>query len=428
MVAVVVALASPILISPDASAATPTLSATPAAAAPGTAVELTGSGFPPRSRVQVQWDGEAEGMPESVASGGGRFSATLIVPDASPGRHTIAARALIVRKKTTGRPGPTSAISAFTVLEDPGPNATAAPTGSAPQATLLPSPGPTPAPAPTAGDPPPDSTPKPDPTPGPTPRPTPEPTPRPTPEPTPKPTPEPTPKPTPEPTPPPQSGWTTIVDDQFNSGGVPAHWGLYDGPYGSGPHNCAVPSHVFVDNGNLNLRMAYETSGRCGAGWYTGGMQIARSLGAVDQRITIRWRVVGTDLENVRSHRNVPMRWVDDPDFEWYEGESDYCEGSSLTGCTTFLHYDDPPGQVSESYQVDVTEWHTWQFAHRDNRVIASLDGVELWDYQGTATTVPDAFRRAVLQQECRSSCPSSSYAGETETIQIDWIRIDDRT
>ena len=65
---------------------------------------------------------------------------------------------------------------------------------------------------------------------------------------TPKPTagPTPTPGPTPAPTPPPApSGWVTVVNDQFN-GGLPGHWHSYNGPYGSGPGNCAIPSHAYV--------------------------------------------------------------------------------------------------------------------------------------------------------------------------------------
>lgn len=190
--------------------------------------------------------------------------------------------------------------------------------------------------------------------------------------------------------------------------------------------NCAVPSHVTVNNGALQLKMSYESTGKCGAGWYTGGMQVTHSLGAVDQRITLRWRVTGTNLAAVRSHRNIPMRWVSDANYSWYQGESDYCEGAVLTGCASNLHYRDSSSIISHTYSVDISQWHTWTFTHRDNRIKASVDGALLWDYQGTSLTLPDAFRVTVLQQECLfSGCPSSSYAGDSETIQIDWIKIE---
>jgi len=176
----------------------------------------------------------------------------------------------------------------------------------------------------------------------------------------------------------------------------------------------------------LRLKMSYESAGKCGAAWYTGGMQVTHRLGAIDQRITIRWRITGTNPTAVRSHRNIPMRWVSDPDYSWYQGESDYCEGGVMTGCESNLHYRDSTSIISHRYSVNLGQWHTWTFAHRDNRVKTSVDGTLVWDYQGTATTIPDAFRVTVLQQECLfSGCPSAEYAGESETIDIDWIKIE---
>lgn len=225
------------------------------------------------------------------------------------------------------------------------------------------------------------------------------------------------------------SGWTRIVNDQFNSGGVPAHWNKYDGRYGSGPENCAAPSQNFVKNGKLTLLMSYRSSGKCGAGWYTGGMKIAERYGAVNQAIRVRFRVVNSDPRNVKAHRNIPMRWVDDPNYESYQGEANYCEGSSLTSCKTFLHYG-PSDQKYGIHNVNLSRWNTWRFAHFGDRVRVFLNGRLIWDYRGSSKTLPRAFRRTVLQQECRHStgCPSASYRGETERIEIDYIQIFNRT
>jgi hypothetical protein len=65
---------------------------------------------------------------------------------------------------------------------------------------------------------------------------------------------------------------------------------------------------------------------------------------------------------------------------------------------------------------------------HQNNRVRIYIDGVLSWDYQGTATTVPNAVRRAVLQQECPSSCPAASHAGQTERIEVDYVTIDNES
>ena len=98
--------------------------------------------------------------------------------------------------------------------------------------------------------------------------------------------------------------WRNVINDQFNGTTVPSHWFVYNGPYGSGPENCASPSHVTVSGGRLKLLMRYERSGNCGAGWYTGGLMIDDPYGAVDQRVTVRFRVV---RQGVASHYIIPM-------------------------------------------------------------------------------------------------------------------------
>src|SRR3954451_3164401 len=82
--------------------------------------------------------------------------------------------------------------------------------------------------------------------------------------------------------------WRNVINDQFTAGTrVPAHWGLYSVRYGSGQRNCASPRQVFVNShGYLVLRESYRRTGKCGAGWYTGGMKIAAAYKGVDQRIT----------------------------------------------------------------------------------------------------------------------------------------------
>lgn len=227
----------------------------------------------------------------------------------------------------------------------------------------------------------------------------------------------------------PPSGWTTIIDDEFNAPGLPSHWIPYTGSYGDSAHNCAATSQDQVPgDGYLHLKMQYHTSGACGAGWYTGGMQIASEYGGVDQAITVRWRIVPSAAPNVvRSHRIIPMRWVDDPKYSWEQGESNYCEGSFLGGCYSYLHYGPNSTQISHGYLVDLTKWHTWRIEQHNYQVSVFIDNMTkpVWVYKGDATTIPSSSKRAVLQQECPlSGCPSGTFAGDVEDIQIDWITI----
>ncbi len=228
----------------------------------------------------------------------------------------------------------------------------------------------------------------------------------------------------------PQSGWTTIIDDQFNTPGLPAHWKPYSGSYQGDAASCTSPSQAQVPgDGYLHLKMEYRTSGVCGHDWYTAGMQIDKQYGGVDQAITLRWRIVPSKDPNiVRSTYIIPMRWVQDPKFQWYQGEADYCEGSGLYDCFIYLHYGPNYQQNYHDFTVDLTQWHTFRIESRDHTVSVFIDDLTTpaWVYHGDDTTVPAAFMRTVLQQSCALSvgCPPASYAGDVEDIQIDWITI----
>jgi hypothetical protein len=221
--------------------------------------------------------------------------------------------------------------------------------------------------------------------------------------------------------------WTRVVDDTFASGDMPAHWLEYDGPYGSDPHNCADPTHAFVWGGSLHLLMHHEDSGACGAAWYTGGVQVARAFGGVDQQVTLRWRILSY---GVSSHHVIPMRFPDTGTWP-AAGEEDYCEGAGPLACTTFLHYGDlaPGDQLMHGYDLGfgLESWHTMRFQRRHHTVKAWIDDLTtpVWTYTGDAATLPDTVKRVVLQQECRAGgCPSGTTGAED--IQIDWIRIAD--
>jgi hypothetical protein len=210
-----------------------------------------------------------------------------------------------------------------------------------------------------------------------------------------------------------------VVNDQFSTG-LPAHWYAYNGPYGSyNPGSCASPAHVTVSGGALHMLMSYETSGTCGAGWYSAGLGLA-GFSSVDARITVRFRVVDNGIS---SHFIIPMRWPDS-DASWpTAGEEDYCEGSATT-CSTYLHYSSSNSQIyHENYITGLDQWHTLQTVRRDHVVRIYRDGALLWTYTGDSTTLPDSLKHVVLQQECQSGCPSGTSG--SEDIQIDWITVE---
>jgi hypothetical protein len=237
----------------------------------------------------------------------------------------------------------------------------------------------------------------------------------------------------------PTPGWTNVVDDQFDSGGLPSHWIAYHSPYGSAPNNCTSPTHDYVADGYLNIVESYESSTPAGvecpysAGWYTGGLKLdpVAPYAANDQQVTVRYRIVSTD--GITSHHIIPMRWPTGTTYVYQKnnGEEDFLETDTLNSARTFLHYVTSSGSgqqiYSPSYSVDMTQWHTVRFTQLDHTIYAYIDDMTtpVWTYTGDSTTIPDVLRTTVLQQECShtTGCPTGT-AG-SEDIQIDWITID---
>ncbi len=353
---------------------------------PGSTLTVSGAAFDAKAQLQLLWDGTPV-RGAIKASPSGTFRQRLTISNsATLGAHTVSAASAGSNRQ---RGAPTTPLASMTVVvvsqaDAPSPSAAAT-------ATARPTVAPTVTPVVTSA-------------------------------PTPIVTPPPPRPPTPAPTaPPPTTGWVTVINDQFDAGGVPSHWSLYNGPYGSGPHNCAIPSHASVSGGSLHLLMSHESSGICGAGWYTAGMMIGGAYGSVDQRVTVRFRVVSNGVDG---HRIIPMRWP--TSAAWPAGgEEDYCEGDSLTGCDTFLHYSSANQQIYHPYSFSLAQWHTIRVQRLNHVVMVFLDdlGTPVWTYLGSSATLPDTAKRVVLQQECQSSCPSGTSG--SEDIQIDWITIE---
>ena len=147
-------------------------------------------------------------------------------------------------------------------------------------------------------------------------------------------------------------------------------------------------------------------------------MKLAKRFESVDQKISVRFRV--KSVGGITGHRIIPMRWPSSNESS-SGGEEDYCEGSPLGSCLTFLHYGDQ--QKYHRYRVDLTRWHTMTFVRRNFNVRAYIDGVRRWVYHGNRTTLPATLKRPVLQQECQhDGCPSGT--GGREVIFITWIKV----
>jgi hypothetical protein len=236
----------------------------------------------------------------------------------------------------------------------------------------------------------------------------------------------------------PQAGFSRVFADEFDGTAVDtSKWGPYTGHLTSSS-GCNEPDNLSVSGGVLTMLFAYQPSGVCGANWYHGSMKVDRAYSGNNQSVTVRYRVLNNDPSNTRAHRIMPMRWPSSgPDGgtspPGWHGEADYCEGSSLTHCKTFLHYapsSESPYQVASPEIVfDATQWHTiraTQYAGNDVAVFVDDMATPVWYYDGTTTTVPDVMRRTVLQQECPSSCPTDTH--DWERIEVDFVTIDNQS
>jgi hypothetical protein len=174
-------------------------------------------------------------------------------------------------------------------------------------------------------------------------------------------------------------------------------------------------------------------------------MQLSADFAAVNQRITLRWRMVTTDPANVSdpnagviSHNNMPMHFGNGNGC-WptpaQGGETDYMEGADPTTMSSFIHYGSTCGAGTQFTSPDYTafdfrQWHTVRAERNNHTVKVYIDDLNTPVYTkvGDSTTLPDVLQRAVLQQECRSTgCPAATSPTNTYTadVQVDWVTVE---
>jgi hypothetical protein len=236
-------------------------------------------------------------------------------------------------------------------------------------------------------------------------------------------------------------GWTRVIESRFDQDGVLPHpWASAEGggfTFRTSGSHCR-PGNAAVSGGLLRLLMKWDDAGHLGPGWYCGYVAVKRAsrvapFASRDQCVTLRYRI---QVNGVRGHSNVPMRWP--AGFTGHPnkfGEEDCWEGSSMSGATTFLHYTNPDGtagRVSKTHTgVDMSQFHVYRFERRNYTFKVFVDNMDvpLWTFAGNATSLPDAPKIPLLQQESKSFYEAGS-AGQpkssgTEVIEVDWITVD---
>jgi mannan endo-1,4-beta-mannosidase len=134
--AMIVGLAALFIPFASAHAGGPALALSPSAGAPGSTVQVVGTAFPSKIRVQLEWAGTSTGLPIVQVNGSGGFKTTFTVPNAASNSYTVSAVELLSKgnKPLAQYSSNTLANASFTViLLDPSPSPT--PSTEAPGAT-----------------------------------------------------------------------------------------------------------------------------------------------------------------------------------------------------------------------------------------------------------------------------------------------------
>jgi hypothetical protein len=259
--------------------------------------------------------------------------------------------------------------------------------------------------------------------------------------------------------------WTNVVNDQFTSPGLPAHWYPYLATWVSAGHVPTAyysPSHCSVPgDGYMYMLLKYEPTGVPGnsaPAWYTCTIALANGIETTpDVRVTLRWRLVAAN--GGLSDSNMPLRWPNNGCWP-SGGEEDWFGSigpSHVNLNTFFIHGTDCTGggksQIYYLYSVDPTQWHTYRLQRRtigtDVQVDTYIDDMStpVWHCDSTTspacntTTMPATLKHTVLQQEVpwgacpdtddsefNTNCPTTttpSYLDGTTDYQVDWITVD---
>ncbi len=160
-VAAIVAVTVVALLTPAAAAPTsswpPQLAAAARAVEPGSAMTVSGWGFPGFQEGHIRIDGAPGPVGKYFVRGNGTFDVTLLVPELSPGDHTLSANApnmvaatmFTVSAPDAASPGETSGASGGPIATSGGtPGSTQVPSSTPPAATPAPTPPPTSPPTP----------------------------------------------------------------------------------------------------------------------------------------------------------------------------------------------------------------------------------------------------------------------------------------
>jgi beta-glucanase (GH16 family) len=379
----------------------PQLTAAPAAARPGDALRITGSGFTTHATVQLAWDGSTRQMPSVKVGGGGTFKARVVVGNAAPGGHVITAFAAPAGVATAAR------SVGSTVLAEPVASVSVTVLASTDPATPIPSAAPTAIP-----------TPVPTPTAVVTPVPA-------TPAPTAAPTAPPTPQPTTAPTPPPAQQFTFA--DEFNGTALASHWRTSCATSLWGPETAGwLPEQNSVSGGYLHIKAERIAANLWKTGLVDTWSSFSQRYGWFEARIRIPkgaglWPAFWT------LQRNPGGGCGNGP------GELDIMEilanpigarnGEDASLLFQVVHDSAGGQQMNWTRSSDLSAgFHVYGMEWRAGYIDFYLDGVRTHRYTGP---MPSGSMYVLLNLAVGGwPGPSDSSTGSPSEMLVDWVRV----
>jgi hypothetical protein len=201
----------------------------------------------------------------------------------------------------------------------------------------------------------------------------------------------------------------TYVTD-FPGASVPSGWVLYSGTPASDVGGQFGVAHVVVGSGVLSINTwqdpAYNNK------WVTGGMSqnIANTYGAY----FVRSRLTGAGPTGVELLWPADNSWPPEIDFSETDG--------GTTGLTATVHWGPAAinHQDQRSFNIDMTQWHTWGVIWTATSIIYTVDG-RVWGSVTNTSEIPNIPMTLDLQSQtwCNSgwACPSSP-----QSMLVDWV------
>jgi len=202
-------------------------------------------------------------------------------------------------------------------------------------------------------------------------------------------------------------GYSLSYETTFPGTSLPSGWAAFQGAAAGDPGSQWSPSNVTVGGGLLQLN-ATQNNGQ----WVTGGVSSSRALtyGA----IFVNSRVTGAGPTQVEMLYPV-SGWPPEVDFDETYGGTTYSMATDHYGGSANL-------QIHDTYDVDMTQWHTWGIIWTPSSISYTIDGT-VWATVAGSGEVPDQPMTLNIQQQtyCGASSPYACPTSNAST-QVDWV------